>query len=159
MGIERKSKIVIKLRLCFEEDIGNGYQFLYSGANEIGRSSVGIVISKEMKENIVGVEWKSERLMKVRLCFGGLILSVLSTYAQQTRCNEKADNNFRSDMDEANTAPEIEERLVLGGNVNIHIGGNHEHVSRIHGGHGMGEMNQEGELITDLLRTFSMEIN
>ncbi|XP_068231957.1 uncharacterized protein [Palaemon carinicauda] len=102
-----------------------------------------------MKENIVGVEWKSERLMKVRLCFGGLILSVLSTYAQQTRCNEKADNNFRRDMDEAKTAPEIEERLVSGGNANRHIGGNHEHVSRIHGGHGMGEMNQEGELITD----------
>ena len=38
------------------KDIGSGYKLLYSGADERGRNGVGIVFSKEMKENVVGVE-------------------------------------------------------------------------------------------------------
>ena len=50
------------------KDIGSGYKLLYSGADERGRSGVGIVCSKEVKENIVGVEKKSERIMTLKLC-------------------------------------------------------------------------------------------
>ncbi|XP_064099434.1 uncharacterized protein LOC135210471 [Macrobrachium nipponense] len=92
------------------KDIGNGYKLLYSGADETGRSGVGIVITKEMKENIVGIERKSERIMKARLCCGGHILNVVSAYAPQTGCSEEVKNKFWRDMDEVMTSTEIEER-------------------------------------------------
>ncbi|XP_064083057.1 craniofacial development protein 2-like [Macrobrachium nipponense] len=138
------------------KDIGNGYNLLHSRADETGRSSVGIVISKEMKENIVGTERKSERLMKLRLCCRGHILNVVSAYAPQTRCIEDVKKKFWRDMDEVMTSTEVEEMLVVGGDWNGHIGCNRENIIRKHGGHGMGEINEEGELITDFALAFEM---
>ena len=141
------------------KDIGSGYKLLYSGADERGRSGIGIVFSKEMKENIVGVERKNERIMKLKLCCGGHTLNVVSAYAPQTRCSEEVKNKFWREMDEVMTSTDIEERLVVGGELNGHVECNQENISRIHGGHGMGEMNEEGELITDFALAFDMAIN
>ena len=52
------------------KDIGSGYNFLSSGADERGRNGVGIVFSKEMKENVVSVERMNKRIMKLKLCCG-----------------------------------------------------------------------------------------
>ncbi|XP_064106764.1 craniofacial development protein 2-like [Macrobrachium nipponense] len=109
------------------KDIGNGSKLLYSGVDETVRSDVGIVISKEMKRNIVGIERKSERIKKGRLCCGDHILNVVSAYAPQTGCSEEVKNKFWRDMDEVMTSTEIEERLVFGGDLNGHIGCNQEH--------------------------------
>ena len=141
------------------KDIGGGYKLLYSGANERGRNGVGIIFSKEMKENVVGIERKNDRIMKVKLCCGGHILNVVSAYAPQIGCSEEDKDKFWREMDEVMTSTEVEERLVIGGDLNGHIGCNRENISRIHGGHGMGEINEEGELIIDFALAFDMAIS
>ena len=132
---------------------------LYSGADERGRNGVGIVFSKEMKENVVSVERKNDRIMKAKLCCGGHILNVVSAYAPQIGCSEEDKNKFWREMDEVMTSTEIVERLVIRGDLNEHIGCNRENISRIHGGHGIGEINEEGELIIDFALSFVMAIN
>ena len=54
---------------------------------------------------------------------------------------------------------EIEERLVIGEDLTGHTGCNQEKISKIHGRHGMREMNEEGELITDFVLAFDLAIN
>ena len=45
------------------KELGGGCKLLYSGADENGRSGVGIVLNSKMKEELVKVERKSCRLM------------------------------------------------------------------------------------------------
>ncbi|XP_066969173.1 uncharacterized protein [Macrobrachium rosenbergii] len=59
-------------------EIGSGFKMLYSGTDERGRCGDGVVLSKEMKENVVEVERKSYRIMKVKLCCGGHSLNVVA---------------------------------------------------------------------------------
>ena len=81
------------------KDIGSGYKLLYSGADEIGRNGVRIVFSKDTKKNIVDVERKNGRIMKVKLCCDGHILKVVSAYAPQIGCREEDENKFWREMD------------------------------------------------------------
>ncbi|XP_066982168.1 craniofacial development protein 2-like [Macrobrachium rosenbergii] len=132
---------------------------LYSGTDENGRYGVGVVLSKEMKKNVVKVEIKSCRVMKVKLCCERHNLNVVSAHAPRVGCDEEVKNRFWKQMNEMITPIEVEERLVIGGDLNGHIGRSRENISRIHGGHGMGEMNEEGELIVDFALSFDLALN
>ena len=139
-------------------EIGSGYKLIYSGTDERGRCGVGVVLSKEMKDNVIEVERISCRVMKVKLCCGGHMLNIISAYAPQVGCEEEVKVRFWRDMDETITSVELEERLFIGGDLNGHIGSSRENISRIHGGHGMGEMNEEGDRIIDFALAFDMAI-
>ena len=93
--------------------IGSGFKLIYSETDERGRCGVGVVLSKEMKDNVVEVERISCRIMKVKLCCGGHILTVVSAYAPQVGCEEEVKIRFWRDMDEMITSIELEERLVI----------------------------------------------
>lgn len=109
-----------------------------------------------MKKNVVEVERKSCSIMKVKLCCGGHILNVVSVYAPRVGCDEEVKNRFWREMV---TLIETEERLVIGGDLNGHTGCSRDNISKIHGRHGMGEMNEEGELIVDFALSFDLAIN
>ncbi|XP_066978928.1 craniofacial development protein 2-like [Macrobrachium rosenbergii] len=96
--------------------------------------------------------------MKVKLCCGGHILNVVSAYSPQGGCDE-VKNRFWREMDEMITSTEMEERLVIGGDLNGHTVLSRENIRRIHGGHGMGEMNEEGELVVDFALSFDLAVN
>ena len=140
-------------------EIGSGFKLLYAGADDRGRNGVGIVLNREMKENVVEVVRKSCRVMKVKLCCGGHTLNVVSAYAPQVGCDEEDKITFWRDMDDIMTSIDSEERVIIGGDLNGHIGYNRESIGRIHGGHGMGERNEEGEMILDFAVAFDMAIN
>ncbi|XP_066967820.1 craniofacial development protein 2-like [Macrobrachium rosenbergii] len=139
-------------------EIGSGFKMLYSGTDERGRCGVGVVLSKEMKENVVEIERKSCKIVKVKLCCGGHILNAVSAYAPQVGCDEEGKNRFWREMDEMITSIEMEERLVIEGDLNEHIGRSRESITRVHEGHGVGEMNEE-ELIVDFALSFDLAIN
>ena len=69
VGLMERKKIGI---LCVQEtrwkgnkarELGSGCKLFYSGANLQGRNGVGIVLSKELKDSLVGVSRKSDRVM------------------------------------------------------------------------------------------------
>ncbi|XP_068247881.1 uncharacterized protein [Palaemon carinicauda] len=126
----------IRRDLTRAKDIGNSLKLLYSSPDVTGKSDATIFIVKEMKENIEGVKKESEEIMEVMLCFGGHILNVVSDNAPQTECTADAKNKFWRNIDKVIIPIKTEERLVVGVDLNGHIGckqGKH------HGGHGMGE--------------------
>ena len=49
------------------EIVGGGCKLLRSGANEQEWNGVGIVLSKEPKEDLISVSMKSERVMSIEL--------------------------------------------------------------------------------------------
>ena len=48
-------------------ELGGDCKLFYSGADERGRNGVGIVLSKEFKDNLVSVSRTNYRVMSVKL--------------------------------------------------------------------------------------------
>ena len=140
------------------KEIGGGCKLLYSGADENGRSGVGIILNKDFKDKVVEVRRNSSRVMKIRITVSQQIINIISAYAPQMGCDDEEKNRFWQEMDEVLTSIPEEERVIVGGDLNGHVGTEKRVISRIHGGLGMGERNEEGDSIIDFAMAFDIAI-
>lgn len=140
------------------KELGDGYKLYYSGANKQGRNGVGIVLSSELKNSVIEVHRKNDRIIRLKICYGGEILNIISAYAPQVGCTEEEKGNFWRDMDGIMQELEEHERVIVGADLNGHVGSENEAIGRVHGGHGIGERNPEGESVVDFAVSFDMAI-
>ena len=62
-------------------------------------------------------------------------------------------------MDQEPRAIPEGERVIVGGDLNGHVGISREAIEMIHGGLGVGEKNEEGERVTDFAMAFDLSIS
>ena len=58
------------------EIVGGGCKLLRSGANEQQWHGVGIVLSKELKEDLIGVSRKSDPVMSIELGLEEILITI-----------------------------------------------------------------------------------
>ncbi|XP_068203673.1 craniofacial development protein 2-like [Palaemon carinicauda] len=102
-------------------ELGEGCKLYYSGVNMGGRNGVGIILSKELKENLIGVNRKNDRIMSSKLGLGATIVNVVCAYAQQTGCTEEEKDTFWEEMDEELGIIPARGRVIRGGDLNSHL--------------------------------------
>ncbi|XP_071729135.1 uncharacterized protein [Rutidosis leptorrhynchoides] len=118
-----KSKVDI---LCVQETRWRGqdavvigdYKLWFAGSS-VARNGVGIFIGHPYKDYVVGVGRFSDRIMSVKLVIHEETYLVISSYAPHAR-------------------------LLIGGDLNGHIGTVSEGYAGVHGGFGYGVRNEEG---------------
>ena len=59
--------------------IGNGYKLYYNGKD--GKNGVGVILSEAWVKAVIEVVRVSDRLMKMRLVIGGMVISIVCAYA------------------------------------------------------------------------------
>ena len=139
-------------------ELGDGYKLLYSGANKESRNGVGIVLSNKLRDSIVSIKRTNDRIMVIKLCFQGKMINIFSVYAPQVGCSEEEKNSFWEDMNRELSEMSVQERLIMGGDLNGHVGSNREGIDRVHGGWGIGERNAEGERVIDCAVSFDLAV-
>ena len=139
-------------------ELGGDCKLFYSGADEGGRNGVGIVLSKEFKDSLVSVSRTNDRVMSVKLGIGETVVNVICAYAPQVGCEDEEKETFWRQMDQELRAIPEGERVIVGGDLNGHVGISREAIERIHGGWGVGEKNEEGERVTDFAMAFDLSI-
>jgi len=77
----------------------NGYKLWYSGIKR-AINGVGILIKKDLVEQVVEVRYKSDRIMSIKLVVGTEIFNVVSVYAPQSGLDEDIKRLFYEDLDE-----------------------------------------------------------
>ena len=122
-----------------------GCKLLYSGANEQGRNGVGIILSKDLIDSLVEVNRRSDRVMSIKLGLGATSVNVICAYAPQSGSTEEVKNSFWEEMDQELRAIPSRERVIIGGDLNGHLGSSRNGIDRVHGGWGVGDRNEEGE--------------
>lgn len=128
-------------------EIGEGYKLVYSGANNKGRNGVGIVLDQDMKTKLTAVNRISDRVMSIRLEIEKEVINILSAYAPQVGCDDDIKDKFWRELEEEVNAIPKDERIILGSDLNAHIGkGNSEYTERIRGKFGIGNENEEGKM-------------
>ena len=118
------------------KELGDGYKLFYSGANVQGRNGVGIVVCGDLKNSVTEVHRKNDRIMRVKMCYGGETMNIISAYAPQVGCTEEEKGQFWSEMDGVMQEQEEHERVIVGADLNGHVGNENEVIGRVHGGHG-----------------------
>ena len=131
-----------------------------SGGNKQRRNGVGRVLSKELKEDLISVSKMSDRVMSITLGVEEAVINIICVYAPppQVCCTEEEKESFWEQMDQELSATLEGECVVVGGDLNGHIGRSREGIERIHGEWGMGDRNDEGENIEDKAIAFDLDI-
>ena len=151
--------------LCLQEtkwkgskarNIGGGCKIFYNGAD--GRKNgTGIVVREELAESVLEVKRVSDRLMAMKLEVNGSILNIVSTYAPQVN-NSMEKNDFWEYLDGLIESISTEERIVLGADLNGHVGEGNIGDEEIMGRYGAGTRNKEGSMVVDFGKRMDLAI-
>ncbi|XP_071739822.1 uncharacterized protein [Rutidosis leptorrhynchoides] len=148
-----KSKVDI---VCVQETRWKGeeaieiqdYKLWYSGSR-IARNGVGIFLGKLHKDNVVDVGRFSDRIMSVSLIIKEETFTVISAYAPHAGLGDAEKKSFWELLDEVVRGCPADHRLIIGGDLNGHIGVEAEGYEGAHGGFGFGPRNEEGRSILE----------
>ena len=152
--------------LCLQEtkwkgskawNIYSGCKIFYNRAD--GRKNgIGIVLTEELAESVLEVKRVSDRLMAMKLEVKGSILNIVSAYAPQVNYSTEEKNDFWEDLDGLIESISKEERIVLGADLNGHVGkgniGDEERMGR----YGVGTRNKEGSMVVDFGKRMDLAI-
>ncbi|XP_063590237.1 craniofacial development protein 2-like [Penaeus indicus] len=156
---QRKVKI-----LCVQEvrwrgggvrEIGEGYKLYYSGSRT-GRNGVGIILDDELKQRVMEVQRPSDRLMTIKVLAGKSLINIVSGYAPQIGCEDQEKEEFKEQLEQSvREIPEIEE-IILGADLNCHVGETGGGYEACHGGIGYSPRNKEGERMIKILGSLEL---
>ncbi|XP_063584628.1 craniofacial development protein 2-like [Penaeus indicus] len=112
------------------KELGDGYKLIYGRANLDKRNDIGIIVSEKLKSAVV-----------------------------ETGCtDDEKDEFWTTRQDEFEKVAE-DERYVIGGDLNGHVGRGSDVISRVHGGMCYGEGNEDGERVIDFAISNDMVIS
>lgn len=124
------------------------YKVFWVGNNG-GTAGVGILLSEEWVEKVYEVNRISDRLMLIKLAMDKVVLTVLSCYAPQVGLDDTVKDAFYDQLQNTVAKVSASETLIICGDFNGHIGKLANGYEGIHGGHGYGDRNIEGERILE----------
>ena len=140
---------------CGTREIGSGYKLYYSGSRE-GRNGVGIIVSNNWKGKVIEVKRVNDRLLRIPIIVGDKIVQVISAYAPQMGCEEQEKEAFRNVFETAIRTVKEEEKLIIGADLNGRVGRRRDGYEEVHGGHGFGVRNEDGEYILEMAHSFEL---
>ena len=118
---------------------GNGFEFLWSGGCK-AKNGVGVIVPNWLIGKLVGVERFNDRVMKVNIVTGDVVWEVVSCYCPQAGRSVNEKEEFYELMDKVVTS----EKVLVGGDFNGHVGSDMSGLREVHGGFGIGQINDLG---------------
>ena len=138
-------------------NIGGGCKLFYNEAD--GRKNgIGIMLREELAEGVLKVKKVSDRLMAMKLEVKRFILNIVSAYAPQVNNSMEEKNDFWEDLDGLIESVSKEERIVLGADLNGHVGEGNIGDEEIMGRYGAGTRNREGSMVVKFAKRMDLEI-
>jgi hypothetical protein len=100
----------------------------------------------------------NERLMAIKMAWGRKLLNVVSTYAPQMGKTTEEKDKFWWDLMELVASMGKGEEVIIGGDLNGHVGELADGYEEAHGGFGFGKRNEEGERILEFCEAMEMKV-
>ena len=122
---------------------------IYWIGGEKGEAGVGIMVEQKWIDRVMRVERVNNRCILIRLLLGREVVNILSVYAPQVGREREEKEKFWERLSEVVGEIPGEEKIVLAGDLNGHIGERAEGYEKVHGGFGYGARNAEGEMILE----------
>ena len=137
--------------------IDGGYKMWYCGSRN-KKNGMGIILKKEHVDRAVELWRVTDRIICLKMELDGVMLNVISAYALQVGCICEEKEAFWLDLDETVEKIPKNERIVVGADLNGHVGegnnGDEECMSR----HGLRKRNNEEQAVVDFAKTMELVI-
>ena len=135
----------------------DGFKLWYVGKNN-NRNGVGLILDRDLKDKVVEVKREGDRILLVKVVIGIEILNIISCYAPQIGLEEHIKKDFWENLDRIVQNIPSEEKIIMGGDFNGHVGKDNKSYERVHGGFGFGDRNLMGDSILDFAVAFDLII-
>ena len=130
--------------------VGKDYRYkVFWIGSENGNGGVGILLAEEWKEKSYDICRISDRLMMIKIAIENNIITVLSCYALQVGLDNTIKDAFYDLLSSTVNKVSAAETLVICSDFNGHVGKVANGYEGVHGGHGYGLRNTEGERILE----------
>ena len=116
------------------------------------------MLREELAESVLEVKRVSDKLMAMKLEVNGSILNIVSAYAPQVNYSMEEKNDFWEDLDGLIESISKEERIVLGADLNGHVGKGNIGDEEIMGRYSAGTRNKEGLMVVDFGKRMDLAI-
>ena len=83
--------------------------------------------------------------MTMKLVSGNTMLNIISVYAPQVGCSQQEKDQFYDKLESEVRRISLHEELIIGVDLNGHVGKDRSNFEMEHGGYGYGQQNPEGE--------------
>ena len=137
--------------------IGGGYKMWYCGSGN-KKNGVGIVLKKEHVDRVVEVWRVTDRIICLKMELDGVVLNVISTYVPQVGCIREEKETFWLDLHETVEKIPRNKRIVVGADLNGHVGEGNNDNKECMGRHGLGKRNNEGQAVVDFAKKRKLAI-
>ena len=77
----------------------SGFKLWYTGKSK-ARNGVGIIVDSLLKDEVVGVVRKGDRIIALKIIVAKETMNIISVYAPQVRLDEATKSRFWEDLDE-----------------------------------------------------------
>ena len=128
--------------------MGRRYKFLWQGSED-GTAGVGVLVAEKWVDQILSVNRVNERIMLLKVVNGKNIMNIVSAYAPQVGRTEEEKDKFWDEAITVLSGIPPGEAVILGGDLNGHVGAGADGYDGVHGGMGYGTRNGEGERILE----------
>ena len=138
--------------LCVQETSGKArfgtrFKRLYHGVDGIG---VGVILRGELARNVLEVKRVSDRVMSLKMEIEGVMFNAVSGYAPQAGCVRiEGDFFFFYEVDEVIQSIPRDERVVIGADINGHVGKGNRGDEELMGRFGVQDRNAESQMVVD----------
>ena len=135
-----------------QKRLSSGELILFSGREENHHTAgVGIILSKFAQKTLRGWEPHGERIIMASLTTKNrnINLNIVQIYAPTNDASEETKEDFYNQLQEViDKLPKKDVNIVMG-DANAKVGENNEGFERTMGRHGLGYMNENGELFAN----------
>ena len=111
-----------------------------------------------MLHSVVEVRRVSERVMVLRLAIGKSVLNVVSVYAPQVGWAIEEKEEFYILLGKVLKDVGENEKLIVCGDMNGHVGAGADGFEGVHGGKGFGIRNAEGEMLLEFADAMGLAV-
>lgn len=129
-----------------------GHVMLWSGMpneNDTHQHGVGLLINR-IRNAMLDYKFLNERILRVRFKCKARNLSVIQCYAPTEDADETTKQEFYDQLNNILADTPKRDLKILMGDFNAKVGSNNEDIEHVIGNHGIGEMNDNGELLVEL---------
>ena len=133
--------------------LGSDYKIIYAGCST--RNGVGVILSAEYAKKVTKADRFSDRLTLVQVVYNGNIWNIISAYAPQVGLSPQEKEEFLESLETVLEAIPVEEKVIIGGDFNAHLGKTNLGYLNEHGQLGYGTTNA-GERLLDIMQAFEL---
>ena len=146
-----------KTRLAYGETI------IYSGHKEENAAyseGVAIMISKEGQRTLIGWEPVSAGIItaKFKTSQKRIALNIIQCYAPTNDADDEVKEEFYQMLEETTRKCSEKDITILLGNMNAKVGNENTGYEQVMGKHGIGTMNENGELFANFCANYNLVI-